>query len=256
MINPEFLNTDDKYYSDTTMFTVSKYKKFNKCENDGLYGDNTANTVPILIGSYVDRYVEGTLETWLLEHPELFLKTGNNKGQLKSEYRIAEDICHYIDENKILSQFLSGDKQVVMTGEISGIPWKIKIDSYSPHIAINDLKVVREIRDNKGKYIDFIRPWGYDIQMSVYQEIVRQNTDELLPVFICACSKTNPIDSVIINIPQDVLDNTLNYVKMTAPDYWEVYQGKREPIKCGVCPTCIKSNHETPIISLEDIGEW
>lgn len=252
MINPVELSTDDLYYADANYFSVSAYKSFSKCEYSALFPESK-KTTPLLVGSYVDRYVEGTLDIWLSEHPECFVSTGKNKGELKAPFKEAQQICEYISNDKVFSQFMSGEKQMVMTGDINGVPWKIKIDSYSPHIAINDLKVMATITDRSGKYIDFITPWGYDIQMAVYQEIVRQNTGELLPCFICAVSKTDPINSVIVNIPQYILDTTLYTVMENAPHYWMVKQGCETPIKCGKCATCLRERKGTPIINLEDI---
>ena len=72
-----------------------------------------------------------------------------------------------------------------MIGELFGLPWKIKIDSYLDGIAIVDLKIMSSltklewVRDIG--YLDFVRYWGYDIQGAVYQEIVYQNTGKRLP---------------------------------------------------------------------------
>lgn len=46
-------------------------------------------------------------------------------------------------------QCMSGEKQVIMTAEIFGIPWKIKIDSYLKDIVITDLKIVESIKKMK-----------------------------------------------------------------------------------------------------------
>ena len=77
-------------------------------------------------------------------------------------------------------KFMSGKKQVIMTGELFGTKWKVKMDSYIPDIAIVDLKVMASITKLEWVrdigYLDFVRYWGYDIQGAIYQEIVRQNT--------------------------------------------------------------------------------
>lgn len=65
-------------------------------------------------------------------------------------------------------KYMSGQKQVIMTGELFGAKWKIKIDSYIPDVAIVDLKVMSSITELKWVkdlgYLDFVRYWGYDIQ--------------------------------------------------------------------------------------------
>lgn len=252
MINPPELNTDELYFADKSRFSVSSYKQFLKCEYSGTIGFGQP-TSAMLVGSYVDAYVSGELEKFVEQHPEIISSRGATKGSLKSEFALAEEICKYIDNDKVFSQFMSGDKQTVMTGEIAGVPWRIKMDSYSKGIAISDLKVMANITNRNGDYIDFVTQFGYDIQMAVYQNIVFQNTGERLPCFICAVSKTEPINSIIINIPQHHLDAVLYEVKQNAPRFWEVKNGLVSPKMCGKCNHCIQSRKTTPIISLEDL---
>jgi hypothetical protein len=246
--------TPENYYEDDEYFSVSSFKKFNACEVNGLRGVYNQDPSPsMLIGQYVDSYVEGTLKQFRKEHPEVFSTRGKSKGELKSEFQQAEEICRFIDNDPIFSQFMSGEKQRVMTGEIAGVPFKIKMDSYSPDVAINDLKVMRSVTDRRGQFVDFITPWGYEIQMSCYQEIVYQNTGKKLPCFICAVTKESPINSVIVNIPQTYLDIALYNVQEKIGHYYNIKTGKEEAIGCGVCNTCILNRTETQIISLEDI---
>ena len=244
--------TSDNYFEDTYYMSVSAFKKLNYCEVAGLEPWGEPSTA-MLIGSYVDAYVEGTLDRFKENHPELISSRGATKGQLKADYKLADTICEYIDSDKVFSQFMSGEKQVVMTGEIAGVPFKIMIDSYSKGIAINDLKVMRTVTDRSGKYIDFIGDWGYDIQMACYQEIVRQNTGERLPTYICAVTKESPINSVIVNIPQEYLDVALYEVESKLPHLYDVKRGLVVPVGCGVCKSCIAQRPVTPIISYKEL---
>lgn len=252
MINPPELSNDKLYFADTTYMSVSSFKKLRKCELDGLT-DWGAPTDSMLVGSYVDAYVCGTLEEFKVEHPEILSSRGASKGELKAEFKKADEICAYIDNNPTLSQFLSGEKQTVMTGEIAGIPFKIKMDAYSPSIAIVDLKVMATVTDRYGNPSDFITPWGYDIQLACYQEIVRQNTGELLPCFIAAVTKETPIDSIIVNIEQDFLYRALGTVETEIEHLYAVKQGRVEPIGCGICNTCRAQRTTTKIIGLSEV---
>ena len=88
-------------------------------------------TTALLVGSYVDAYFEGTLEKFKAEHPALFRKDGG----LKADYVKAEEIIARIERDKYFMKYMSGQKQVIMTGELFGAKWKIKIDSYIPKVA-------------------------------------------------------------------------------------------------------------------------
>lgn len=248
--------TNDNYYQDDEYMSVSTFKKLRHCEVDGrIVYDNSSPSDAMLVGSYVDAFVEGTLDKFKEEHPEIISTRGASKGELKSEYKQADVICDFIKNDKTLSQFLSGDKQGIMTGKISGIPFKIKMDSYSPHIAISDLKVMRSITNSKGEYYNFISAWGYDIQLACYQEIVRQNTGEQLPCFICALTKENPINSAVINIPQEILNQALYIVQSEIQHLYDVKMKNVEAVGCGRCNSCISMRKETPIISMFDLIE-
>jgi len=254
LINPDGLSTDKEYFADEHYMSVSRFKVFEKCEVSAMSGEKYESTA-LLVGSYVDAYVSGTLEQFKEEHPEIISSRGATKGQLKSEFKVADEVIEKISNDTIFQQFLSGEKQVTMTGEISGVPFKIKIDSYSEGKAIVDLKVMASITRRDGQYFDFITPWGYDVQGAVYQEIVRQNTGQQLPFFIAVATKENPVNTAIIQIPQLILDRALYRVESQVERFYKVMQGEEEPVGCGVCSACIKDRTETPIISMEDILE-
>jgi len=246
------LLNNENYFTEEHYMSVSAYKRFLKCETDALapFGEMSD---AMLIGSYIDSYVEGTVEQFKENYPQIFSSRGATKGELKADYKNADEICKFIDNDKVFSKFMSGDKQTIMVGEIAGVPFKIKIDSYSKGIAINDLKVMRTVTNNDGEYYDFISQWGYDIQLACYQEIVFQNTGEKLPCYICAVTKEIPIDSVIINIPQETLDKVLYGVTLNIGRFYDVKTGKEKAERCEKCKTCRSTRTQTPIISLNQL---
>ena len=81
-----------------------------------------------MVGSYVDRYFEGTLDAFKSEHTEMFKKDGN----LKAEYVKADALIQRAERDELFMKYMSGEKQVIMTAELYGTPWKIKMDSYIP----------------------------------------------------------------------------------------------------------------------------
>ena len=59
------------------------------------------------------------------QHPELFKRDGT----LKSEYIKAQNIIGRMEMDDLYGLLMSGQKQVIRTGEIAGVPFKVKIDS-------------------------------------------------------------------------------------------------------------------------------
>ena len=258
--------TEENYYSkeaNLEYMSVSQFKDFvgtygkRACEFEAmekLFGRwNPPPTTPLLVGSYVDSYVEGTLDSFMERHPEVFTR----EGELKAPFRKAEEIIARIERDKYFMKYLSGKKQVIMTANIFGCDWKIKMDSYLPGVAIVDLKVMASITDNKWVkdigYLDFVRYWGYDIQGSVYQKVVELNTGKKLPFYIAAATKENEPDIRIIHITQNYLDEALALVEANIKRVLEVKNGEALPDRCDACDCCKHNRVLKAPISILDL---
>jgi hypothetical protein len=235
--------TDANYFSKKAskeFMSVSQWKAFNKCpasalaEIKGKY--EREKSTALLVGSYVDSFFEGTLPKFIRENPEIFKRDGS----LKSEYIQAEAIIQRIQKDKLFMEYLSGEKQVIMTGEINDVKIKIKIDSYHPD-KIVDLKIMRDFESvyspESGRQ-PWFEAWGYDIQGAVYQEIVRQNTGEKLPFFLATATKEKVTDLDIVHIDQKMLDYALERFKQNLEYFDAVKKGVIEPVRCEKCEYC------------------
>ena len=186
----------------------------------------------LLIGSYVDNAVSGTLDIFKAQNPDIFKKDGS----LKSEFVQADYILNRIERDELFMKYISGDHQTIMTGEIANVPIKIKIDSYFPDKAIVDLKVVKDFQpiwnDETKMKENFIDYWKYTLQAALYQEIVRQNTGKQLPFIIAACTKQEFSERALLSIPQEELDFKLEFLKKYLPHIQELKEGKIKPSYC------------------------
>ena len=258
--------TSENYYSQEAnkeYMSVSQFKDFVGtygrlgCEfraTEKLAGRWKDETTPaLLVGNYVDSYFEDSLDEFKKENPDIFTQ----KGELKANFKKAEEIIARIERDSYFMKYLSGEKQVIMTGELFGTKWKIKMDSYIPGVAIVDLKVMSSITDLKWVkdigYLDFVRYWGYDLQGAVYQEIVRQNTGEKLPFYIAAATKENEPDIRIIHIAQNFLDEAMYLVEANTGSVLEAKNGEREPERCELCDCCRHNRILTAPISIYDL---
>jgi hypothetical protein len=270
-----FVLTPENYYSveaNKAYVSVSQYKDFNGttgklgCEAYALAkmrGEVAENvTTPLLVGSYVDSFFEGTLPTFAAQHPEIFSSRGKTAGELKSEYKQAEIMIERATKDEVFMRYMAGDKQVIMTGEIEGVPVKIKIDSFDG-IRITDLKTVRSITEtfyakDLGQRLNFIEWWGYDLQGAIYREIVRQNTGEVLPFYINAVSK-DKTDSIphprikVIEVPPMKMDEKLAEVKTQITKIQALKDGIYEPLRCEVCDYCADTEVLDGPISMDQL---
>ena len=132
--------------------SVSQFKEFagtlmhTPCELTAY--KNTQNmlpktmTKPLLVGSYIDAFYEGTLDAFKYEYRDLIgTKTSikayeksqkPNDLQLLADFKQAELIIERTQKDPLFASYMAGDKQVIMTANLFGIEWKIKMDAYHP----------------------------------------------------------------------------------------------------------------------------
>ncbi|HCS01305.1 MAG TPA: hypothetical protein DIV52_02660 [Ruminococcaceae bacterium] len=222
--------------------SCSQFKAFLHCEAAAmaeLTGESRReDTTALLTGSYVDAFYEGTLDQFREQHPELFKKDGT----LKAEYQTAESAIERTKADPLFTEYMSGEKQRIFTGEIGGVPYKIKVDSYREHLMIVDLKCVRDFEPvwnaETRRKEHFIEYWGYHTQGAIYREIVRQNTGETLPFYIAAVTKEKSPDIEIFSVPDEALDEQLEVVEQLSPRFSLVKHGVFAPQRCGKCAYC------------------
>ena len=256
----------DNYYSEEAnrqYMSVSQFKDFN-----GTYGKVACEfeamekltgrwkpepSTALLVGSYVDAYVEGTLDDFKSRNTDILTA----KGELKAPYKKAEEIIARIERDKYFMKYLSGEKQTIMTAELFGCEWKIKMDSYIPGKVIVDLKVMASITDLKWVkdigYLDFVRYWGYDLQGAIYQKIVEINTGKRLPFFIAAVTKEVEPDIRIIQVTQNYLDEALTVIESNIRRVLSVKNGEVEPDRCDSCDCCKHNRVLKAPISIMDL---
>ena len=234
--------TEANYFSkEANMYYTgsSQIKDFLKCEAETmakLLGEwEEDKSEALLQSSYIDEYFSGTLETFKTEHPEMFTQ----KGELYAKYKQLDDIIAQAEKDKKFMQYINGKHQVIMTGEIAGVPIKIKIDSFHEGKLIVDLKAIKDLKPiwneetrEKQNFIDY---YDYVLQAALYQEIVRQNTGEKLPFVIAVLTKERYSERALLTIPQDLLNEKLAFLENYLPHIKNLKQGEIAPTECGKC---------------------
>lgn len=216
----------------------SQFKSFLRCPAQAmaeLRGEwKREETTALLIGSYVDAWFEGNLDTFKAEHPEILKKDGT----LKAEFVKADEIIARVSRDELFMRYMSGQSQAIRTGYIEGVPFKIKMDSYHKGKAIVDLKVIKDFEplwnEERGIRQDFIQYWGYDIQAAIYQAVEGNK----LPFYICAVTKETIPDFDIIQVPQAWIDSAMAIIKNEIGIIDAYKRGELELPRCGKCAYC------------------
>ena len=238
------------YYSQKAnreYFSVSQFKAFQKCESAAmaeLNGDYTPERGrALLLGSYVDEMLTGTEKSQAKfiedNRDELFQKNGKFYADIVQ----AQETVKRIMAQPLMMEYLNGGHQKIMTGEIEGVPFKIRMDSYKEGEFIADLKYMASLR-SPNLFQPMISYWGYDIQAAVYQEIVRQNTGNQLPFVFIVATKEKPSHLAVGKISQWNMDNALETVKKNIVRFQKIKSGELtaercEDYGCDYC-TCTK----------------
>ena len=233
-----FSQEAQKIYTGST-----EIKDFLKCEAcalakiNGEWEEETSKAM--LVSSYIDAVISDEGVEFEQQNPEIFTKGGN----LKAEYRLAEDVLEQMQKDEMFMKYISGENQVIMTGEISGVPIKIKIDSFHKSKCIVDLKCVANFDliwdDVLKQKINFIEYYDYLTQAALYQEIVYQNTGERLPFIIAAATKEKYSQRALLQIPQEKMDLKLEFLQEYLPYLQDLKQGKKQASNCEHCNYCI-----------------
>lgn len=267
--------TPENYYDpDINMVYMgsTQFKKFSTCEAAALAelrGEYVpASSTALLVGGYIDAYFSGELPLFEARHPEIFKRD----GQLKSEYLQAQDIINRMEEDELYTLLMSGVKQVIRTGTIAGVPFKIKIDSLLdgpaceeiarrfPETraalgfcdgAIVDQKTMRSLDDvwdeEERCRVPFWRFWGYDIQGAVYQAI----EGHMLPFILAVGTKEDPPDLWAKFINSGTLAARRCEVEDRAPLYQAIKEGSIQPVRCERCAYCRATRRLTAIPDCE-----
>lgn len=266
--------TESNYYSEEAnheFCSASQYKDFEGCPIkpgceeralktiSGEYVQET--TKALLMGSILDALWENDDPEYIIERfPDCVSTRGATKGQLKAEYQQVMNIYQRTLKEEKFCNYMSGDKQTIMTGVIEDLPFKIKIDSYIEGKAIVDLKTTQSLDrtfryfiPDSGERVPFYIAFGYDIQLAIYREIVRQNTGDTLRCYLAAVDKKpHPICDIIELTPK-MLDEALEGIKRNCADIIALKNGEVTPIRCNhsECDYC-RDTHKCEVISTEE----
>lgn len=265
----EFILTEQNYYSPEANERYMSFHTYLEYVGGMLKGGCEARAeairkgeweepkpIAFAIGSYVDEALTGTeesFEQFKNEHPEIFTK----KGELKSEFKMAEKMIARCKADEYFMKTLSGEHQKIMTGYWAGCEWKIKMDSYIPNVLITDLKTSARIHRswNIPDYgrVSFIEAFNYTEQLALYQKIVEINTGKKLPVCISVVTKEEYPEIKCIGIDQTTLDHALNRIESNINSVLEIRNGNYEPCRCGYCNFCKTTAKIESLIPMQDL---
>lgn len=254
--------TESNYYgteANRAYFSVSQFKDFLKCPAMAM-AKLKGEYVPeygraLLLGSFVDEMLTGTKKSqgkFIAENQsELFKKNGDPYADVAQ----ALETIERVKKQPLMMHYLSGEHQVIMTGEIEGVPFKIKMDSFNPEEYITDLKYMASLR-SPNLFEPMVKYWGYDIQAACYQEIVFQNIGKRLPFYFVVATKEKPAHLAVGQISQWNMDEAMEIVRSNIVNFQKVKAGEIEADRCEDygCDYCTSTKIITEAIDTDLFG--
>ena len=253
--------TSENYFSkeaNEQYMSVSRFKNYLSCEAMALAidkGDFTPEQSDALLqGSYIDAWNNGELDKFKRENPALYATQGKNKGELYAKYQDINDCISTLENDALCMEFLSGQKQVIFTAEMFGIPWKICIDSFNPDKnRLVDLKCVKDFEwqwdSGEKRRVSFVEAWKYHLQLAVYRKVTALSTGIYYTPYIVAVTKQDIPDKAIVTFEQNELNEQLDKIEDYLPRILDVIEGVRQPHRCNKCVYC----RSTKVLTLKDI---
>lgn len=227
-------------------FSVSLFKRFEQCEAKamaelkGEFKEPTTNA--LLVGSYVHAAFESdeAFNDILEQNSDAIFKKNGKYADFETADRMIDSL-----KNDNLSMFaLNGEKEVIMTAELFGVPWKIKVDNINLSRGFfSDLKTTQELHkrywsDKYEGWASFVEAWDYVLQMALYRLVIKANTGKELTPYIVAVTKENPCNKAVIHFDESRFAFEEEYLEIRMERFKKVKSGEEDPISCGHCNYC------------------
>ena len=245
--------TPETYFSveaDQEYMSVSQFKAFRACQSKALYNIEQPDATfkeAFLQGSFFEALVAGDPKLFMAQHPEMISTRGSTAGKLKSEFQRVVNAAEKFNSQKFFRDIIEKcEKQVILTGEICGVPVKCCLDLFDREtFSIYDIKCMKDFNEQWSKeekrYIPWYYSWGYVLQLAVYRLIVKQNFNcEPKEIGLLAASKEEIPDIQALKFDDSLLGLELIESKNNIKHYDNIKKGLEKPIACGHCDYCKK----------------
>ena len=261
--------TRENYYTpdaDWEYMSCSQYQAWNECEArelaklQGRWADEEKEA--FLVGNYFHTHFESpeAHEQFCNEHFDKIFKTKTVKGKggepdtvvvtgKYAPYVQADKMIAVAEGDELIQSLLAlpGENEMIMHGELFGVPWRIRLDKYVPDgrmiidyktvANIGELKWSEELREK----VTFIDAYGYMMRAAVYSEIEKQNarSDKDPNFIIIAISKQDyPDKEVLMLNHRQRYDYELSKIGERLPMIQAIKDGRVKPKRCGYCDYC------------------
>ncbi|WP_260203952.1 PD-(D/E)XK nuclease-like domain-containing protein [Lactiplantibacillus plantarum] len=240
------------YYSnrmDWAYMSATLLKNFMQCEAKALHSlknpvENDA--LPLLVGNYLHSHFESdeAFESFCNEHKsKLFTRTNT----LRADFKKADKMIKRLESDAMFNFFYNSpenEKEVILDGELYGVPWKARIDSLNVKDGyFCDLKTTQDLHKRywsveRHEWVSFFDQYNYALQMGAYKKLLQQKYHKPFTCYIFAIDKTDSPGLAALEVPFDEMEEQLNVIEEYQPRVLQIERDEVIPARCGVCDYC------------------
>lgn len=151
--------TPETYFSieaDREYMSVSQFKAFRACQSKALYNieqPDATSKEAFLQGKLFEELVAGDPKLFMAQHPELIARTGPTKGEIKKNFQKVIKAAEKFNSQEFFKSIINKcEKQVILTGEICGVPVKCCLDLFDKEtFSIYDIKCMQDFNEQWSK---------------------------------------------------------------------------------------------------------
>lgn len=243
------------YYSkeiNKEYMSVSTFKSILECEakyiaeQDGLYARPFSKA--LTVGNYIHSAFDSEQEHLKFieeNHENIFKKTKTPSKY--AEFEQADKMIKTLREDDFCMELLEGEKEFIMTGELYGMKWKIRIDNLNLEKEFfSDIKTTKGLydrywSDRHNSYVSFVQNYNYIMQMYIYKEIIKQNTGVHCKPYIVAVTKENTPDKAVIYLDEGRYLLEEKFITEHAERVKSVWKREVDVKRCEKCDYCRKT---------------
>lgn len=242
--------TNDNYFSpeaNLIYMSTSQFKSFSSCQAKALAELKCEWKVDkncFKEGHFFEACVTNKIESFIAENPDMISSRGETKGEIKSNYNKVINSANAFKSQKLFTDSIKKcEEQVILTGEIGGIKFKGCIDFLNPETLEGfDTKCMKDFNkiysEEDKMRVSWYFAYGYNLQMAIYQELIRQNYGIVGNQHLLAVTKEEIPNVQAVKFSDEILQNAVDIIEHYAPIYDKIKRGEIEPERCEKCDYC------------------
>lgn len=252
--------TRDNYYTaeaDMAYMSCSQYQAFCECEAkeiaklEGRWVEEEREA--FIVGNYFHTAFESAEAhaQFVAEHEDVIFKKAKKDGtrEMYAPYVQADKMIDTARRDPLIKSLIDmpGENEKIMTGELFGIPWRVRLDKYVPEgRLIIDWKTCANIQELKWsdklhEKVTFIDAYGYMMRAAVYTEIERQfsgASDDASFIIVAISKQDYPDKEALLLNHRQRYDYELEEIKSRIHTFQAIKEGRVKPRRCGSCDYC------------------